>query len=271
MLEDFRLKVFLAVSEEGSFTKAARTLGISQPAVSQNIADLEKETGTERFIRRKGAVELTPAGYTLKEYAVRILHWCSAAEDVFGNAGKLKSLSPVTVTADGFSAESILPGVLKSITALNPGLPFKVIPQGSEEMPDLLMTCRPHFAQMSLEDGDTFIYSFDAVALSECQGPNTARTIPSGTRLAVWSPYLPLLPLDLAAKVVVDSYSVSMLRGLVSSEVVALVPKDPYNACLPALDVDLPFLKMDLHAVPSPGFAGSAIYGTIKKLLETLD
>ena len=270
MLEDFRLKVFLAVSEEGSFTRAARTLGISQPAVSQNIADLEKETGTELFIRRKGAVEPTPAGSTLKEYAVRILHWCSAAEDVFGNAGKLKSSSPVTVAADGFSAESILPGVLKSITALNPGLSFKVIPQGYEETPDLLLTCRPHFAQMSLEDGDTFIYSFDAVALSEFQGPN-ARTIPSGTRLAVWSPYMPLLPLDLAAKVVVDSYSVPMLRGLVSSELVALVPKDPHNAGLPALDVDLSFLKMDLHAVPSPGFAGSAIYGTIRKLLEKLD
>ena len=43
MLEDFRLKVFMAVRSEHSFTKAARSLGISQPAVSQNIAELEKE------------------------------------------------------------------------------------------------------------------------------------------------------------------------------------------------------------------------------------
>ena len=42
MLEDFRLKVFLTVESEGSFTKAARNLGISQPAVSQNIAELER-------------------------------------------------------------------------------------------------------------------------------------------------------------------------------------------------------------------------------------
>ncbi|MBQ5980193.1 MAG: LysR family transcriptional regulator [Bacteroidales bacterium] len=34
MLEDFKLKVFMAVLEEQSFTKAARNLGISQPAVS---------------------------------------------------------------------------------------------------------------------------------------------------------------------------------------------------------------------------------------------
>ena len=45
MLEDFRLKVFMAARSEHSFTKAARSLGISQPAVSQNIAELEKELG----------------------------------------------------------------------------------------------------------------------------------------------------------------------------------------------------------------------------------
>ena len=45
MLEDFRLKVFMAVAEEGSFTRAAKSLGVTQPAVSQNIAELEKQTG----------------------------------------------------------------------------------------------------------------------------------------------------------------------------------------------------------------------------------
>ena len=40
MLGDFRLKVFEALSATGSFTRAAEQLGISQPAVSQNIAEL---------------------------------------------------------------------------------------------------------------------------------------------------------------------------------------------------------------------------------------
>ena len=128
MLEDFRLKVFLTVESEGSFTKAARNLGISQPAVSQNIAELERETGEELFHRNKGSVTLTPAGTTFKRYAERIHHWCSVAEDVFGSAGKLKDASPVTIMADGFASESVLPGVLGSITVLNPDLSFKVIP-----------------------------------------------------------------------------------------------------------------------------------------------
>ena len=35
MFEDFRLKVFMAVAETGSFTKAAKSIGISQPAVAR--------------------------------------------------------------------------------------------------------------------------------------------------------------------------------------------------------------------------------------------
>ena len=267
MLEDFRLKVFLTVESEGSFTKAARNLGISQPAVSQNIAELERETGEELFHRNKGSVTLTPAGTTFKRYAERIHHWCSVAEDVFGSAGRLKDASPVTIMADGFASESVLPGVLGSITALNPDLSFKVIPPGSQGEPDLLLTCRPHFAQMSLEDVDTFLYSFGAVALSDVPSLKGSRTIRPGVRMAVWTPYLPLLPLDMAADVVVDSYSVSTLRGLVSSEFVVLVPRDPHAECIPALDIDLSVLRMDLHAVPSPGFAGSETFSVLRNML----
>ena len=45
MLIDFRLKVFYTVAKSGSFSKAARELGITQPAVSQNIAELEQQIG----------------------------------------------------------------------------------------------------------------------------------------------------------------------------------------------------------------------------------
>ena len=41
MFEDFRLNVFAKVAALGSFTAAARALGISQPAVSQHVAELE--------------------------------------------------------------------------------------------------------------------------------------------------------------------------------------------------------------------------------------
>ena len=73
MLEDFRLRVFVQVAGSGSFTAAARSLGVSQPAVSQNIAELEKFAGGRLFERSRGKVVLTSRGEAFLAQAQRIL------------------------------------------------------------------------------------------------------------------------------------------------------------------------------------------------------
>ena len=73
MLEDFRLKVFMAVAQQKSFTKAASMLGVSQPAVSQNIAELEKGLGVKMFERLKGETVLTSEGTVFMQHASRLL------------------------------------------------------------------------------------------------------------------------------------------------------------------------------------------------------
>ena len=83
MFEDSRINIFMAVSEEGSFTKAAKRMGISQPAVSQNIAEIEKGVGTQLFLRSRNSVTLTPEGVRFKEYAEQILYWYKAASEAF--------------------------------------------------------------------------------------------------------------------------------------------------------------------------------------------
>ena len=83
MLEDFRLRVFMTVAEKQSFTVAAHELGISQPAVSQNISELEKNLGAALFDRGRRQVTLTDKGRLFKGYAEQILHWYRVAEDAF--------------------------------------------------------------------------------------------------------------------------------------------------------------------------------------------
>ncbi len=73
MLEDFRLKVFMAVAAERSFTKAAAALGISQPAVSQNISELEKVMDIRLFDRLRGEVSITPQGRIFMKLASGVL------------------------------------------------------------------------------------------------------------------------------------------------------------------------------------------------------
>jgi len=85
MFEDFRLKVFMTVAECSNFTVAARVLNISQPAVSQNIAELEKAVGAELFARGRSSVSLTPKGETFRYYALRIIKGYEDLNTVFGN------------------------------------------------------------------------------------------------------------------------------------------------------------------------------------------
>lgn len=83
MLEDFRIKVFMTVVKEGSFTKAASVLGISQPAVSQNVAELEKASGVKLFERLRSEVRLTPQGEIFMDYARRIVDSYDSVTSMF--------------------------------------------------------------------------------------------------------------------------------------------------------------------------------------------
>ena len=71
MLEDCKIRAFLAVVEEGSFTRAARRLGVTQPAVSGQIASLEAAIGQSLF-NRGTVLSLTPSGELFLQYARRI-------------------------------------------------------------------------------------------------------------------------------------------------------------------------------------------------------
>ena len=67
------LNVFLAVCDNGSMAAAARMLGVTQPAVSQVVADLEKRIGTQLFDRGVRPMALTAAGTVLRQYATGLM------------------------------------------------------------------------------------------------------------------------------------------------------------------------------------------------------
>ena len=71
-----QLKILHAISHEGSFKKAAEKLYISQPAVSLQVQNLEKQLNTPLFYRDKRKARLTETGQLLIKYCDRILNLC---------------------------------------------------------------------------------------------------------------------------------------------------------------------------------------------------
>ena len=83
------LKYFLAVAREGSITGAANSLHLTQPTLTRQIQDLEKELGQKLLIRGKHKVSLTPEGMILRKRAEEIVQMVDKTEEEF------KSISDV--------------------------------------------------------------------------------------------------------------------------------------------------------------------------------
>ena len=269
MLVDFKLKVFMAVLEEQSFTKAARNLGISQPAVSQNIAELEKELGTELFSRSRGAVTPTSAGISFKEYASRILHWYEAASSAFN--GTLKGSRTLRIASGCHVAETILPSCAATLSARIPGLKLEIVPDNGSG--DIRLWCQAHSDELSLEDGAGFIGTVEAAAVSSnhsLAAKDNLEKLPSNIRFAVWHPYSSLLTPDIMAMTAVESYSPASICHLVSvsPDLVGLVPKDAAIAAgLVPMPVNLNRLSFDLMISSSVDIDDPA-YDSLRNLLR---
>ena len=107
-----QLEHFLAVAEEGTFTRAAERVGRTQPAISQSIKKLEDELGMPLFARDLHDVSLTEAGKALLEYARRMV---KARDDAMRMLGSLKHLSTGTlnIAAHESAAVYLLPAALR--------------------------------------------------------------------------------------------------------------------------------------------------------------
>jgi DNA-binding transcriptional LysR family regulator len=130
MLDTRRLRVLYEVARHGSFSAAAGALGYTQPAISRQIALLERETGTTLLERRSDGARLTDAGELLVRHAEAVLTRLQDAEEELGEllgmqSGRLR-MSSLTSTASTIVPPAImefrkrLPGVDLSVLMVDP-------------------------------------------------------------------------------------------------------------------------------------------------------
>ncbi len=83
------LRYFLAVAREGSVTRAAQRLHVSQPTLSKQIKDLEGELGKKLLVRSSFSVHLTEEGLLLRRRAEEILSMVDKTEEEFKALGEI--------------------------------------------------------------------------------------------------------------------------------------------------------------------------------------
>ncbi len=130
-MADRRLQVFHAVAKQMSFTKAAETLFMTQPAVTFQIKQLEEHFNARLFERGHGRIALTPAGEIVLEYAERILSLSAELETRLREmTGRLSG--PLLIGASTTIAEFLLPRVLGEFKSLHPEVQPKLVVANSE-------------------------------------------------------------------------------------------------------------------------------------------
>lgn len=137
---DFRLKVFICVAENLSFTNASKELQISQPAITKHIQELEASYGVKLFTRKGGKVALSREGELMLQHARAITDAYSLVK------------SDIALSKSSFSGQM-------SIAICNELLPKVVgelLPAFLERFPDVefnILSGRKESVEKAVEEG----------------------------------------------------------------------------------------------------------------------
>lgn len=149
-LDAHGLSVVKAIADTGSITAAARALGYSQPAVSQQLRRLERRAGMPIVERVGRGVRLTEAGWVLARHAATVT---TALDAAAGDLAELRGLRAgrVRIAAFPSASSTVVPRVIAAVTARRPGVSISFV---EAEPPEAIAAVREDRADIAL------IYSY---------------------------------------------------------------------------------------------------------------
>ncbi|MGN0941547.1 MAG: LysR family transcriptional regulator [Selenomonadaceae bacterium] len=125
------LKYFMAVANEGSFTRAAERLHISQPTLSRQLHDMEEMYGAQLFIREPRHVRLTEEGLLLKRRAEEILALVDTTEQELFRRNDDVSGDIAIGAGESIYFKNVL-AIISDMRRSHPGIHAKVITADAE-------------------------------------------------------------------------------------------------------------------------------------------
>jgi DNA-binding transcriptional LysR family regulator len=130
-----QIRCFCAAVELGSFRAAADALGVSQPAVAEQIRKLERVLAADLFVRAARGVIPTDAGQAFAEHATRSLQ---TLEDAAASVGELTSMRSGSVALGAFSAPSAwrLEALVDAFLRRHPEMTVRLVGRNSSVIAD---------------------------------------------------------------------------------------------------------------------------------------
>jgi DNA-binding transcriptional LysR family regulator len=138
MLDVHQLRVFSAVAENLSFTRAAERLFLTQSAVSHQIARLEREIGCPLLERQGRTVSLTLAGRELAARVRRVFATIEEAEVATRHAAR-PDTGRLVVGASSTACQYIIPEALREFRECFPGYSLAILPGDSPQTAERLI------------------------------------------------------------------------------------------------------------------------------------
>jgi DNA-binding transcriptional LysR family regulator len=150
---DFKqMQYFLCLAQEGNVTRAARQLNIVQPALSMQIAKLEKSVGKQLFYRSAHGVSLTPAGEKLVGLADSIMQNVDHARDEMARLdGKISGRVSIGMITS--AAQSTLAASSAKIAARYPDIRLLVCEGYTEVLIEWVVTGQLDIAIVNMPPG----------------------------------------------------------------------------------------------------------------------
>lgn len=152
-VDSHALRIVQRINELGSITAAARSLGYSQPAVSQHLKRLEARLGLPLVVKAGRGVRLTEAGRILARHAATVTQALDAAAGELSDLAGLRS-GRVTLAAFPSASATVIPTLLRGLSLRHPGVQLSYL---EAEPPEAVRAVRDQAADLAL----TFSYTGD--------------------------------------------------------------------------------------------------------------
>ncbi len=131
------LKYFVTVAEIGNITKAANSMHLTQPTLSRQLQELEKELGQKLFVRGAKNITLTPEGLVLKKRADEILTLVEKTENEFSSI-KDEIAGDIYIGSGETKSIKLVADVMKQLNKTYPKIKFHIVSGDSEDLSEKL-------------------------------------------------------------------------------------------------------------------------------------